>query len=283
MNDWAEVRDGGYDGHSMSNRARAAYEGGEKPLSKWTKTDILAEVKKIDSNKAELLKGASLYELKANLLKQTSWHHTSKMFNKTNFYSLDADYVEKMDSEDIARLIEGKARKTDPSKTYKGSITYLDWGGTQKHPKAVEKTLNDVNIEERGSFYIITDDDGNELLRKKMDSRGTSAISNEERDRRAEAERNERLRKETEQKNIEKNSSKEAYAMYKASDIWDKSSSGHIYERGRKPARYQYEMGLENHFEKGEKRLSPEYNSNGLINAYKIEVWDGTKFVPEET
>lgn len=30
----------GYNGFSMSNNAVAAYEDGEKPLSKWTKADI---------------------------------------------------------------------------------------------------------------------------------------------------------------------------------------------------------------------------------------------------
>ena len=35
----------GYSGYSMSNNAVAAYENGEKPLSKWKKADILEAVK----------------------------------------------------------------------------------------------------------------------------------------------------------------------------------------------------------------------------------------------
>ena len=31
----------GYDGYSMSNNARAAYTNEEKPLSKWTKSELL--------------------------------------------------------------------------------------------------------------------------------------------------------------------------------------------------------------------------------------------------
>lgn len=36
----------GYNGWSMSNNAIAAYEDGEKPLSKWTKAEILDTIKK---------------------------------------------------------------------------------------------------------------------------------------------------------------------------------------------------------------------------------------------
>ena len=35
----------GYNGWSMSNNAVAAYEDGEKPLSKWTKADIFDAIK----------------------------------------------------------------------------------------------------------------------------------------------------------------------------------------------------------------------------------------------
>ena len=34
----------GYNGYRMSNRAVAAYENGEKPLSKWLKKDIIYSI-----------------------------------------------------------------------------------------------------------------------------------------------------------------------------------------------------------------------------------------------
>ena len=34
----------GYSGYSMSNRAREAYDDGEKPLSKWSKAEIIEAV-----------------------------------------------------------------------------------------------------------------------------------------------------------------------------------------------------------------------------------------------
>jgi len=36
----------GYKGYSMSNNAIAAYNEGEKPKSKWTKTEIVREIEK---------------------------------------------------------------------------------------------------------------------------------------------------------------------------------------------------------------------------------------------
>lgn len=36
----------GYFNYSMSNNAVSAYEDGEKPLSRWSKKDIMAEIKK---------------------------------------------------------------------------------------------------------------------------------------------------------------------------------------------------------------------------------------------
>lgn len=75
----------GYNGYSMSNRAVDAYENGEKPYSKWTKTAVvehIAEILDIDASDVILLKPFKSY------LSLTSWHHTSKMYNKTDFYSV---------------------------------------------------------------------------------------------------------------------------------------------------------------------------------------------------
>ena len=49
----------GYDNYSMSNNAVAAYQTGEKPKSKWTKKDIMEELRdqsedlKVDINTRE--------------------------------------------------------------------------------------------------------------------------------------------------------------------------------------------------------------------------------------
>lgn len=83
----------GYHNFSMSNNAVAAYQGGERPMSKWTKESIL------DCFNNEETRGIfselKVMDLKEILLERSSWHHTSKNYNKTDFYSFwpDPDFA----------------------------------------------------------------------------------------------------------------------------------------------------------------------------------------------
>lgn len=81
---------GGYSGYSMSNRAVEAYRSGEKPLSSWNKQNILEELSNIEEFEPMMsdFKKMTLKEMKDNFLTNSSWHHTSKFFNTTNFYKL---------------------------------------------------------------------------------------------------------------------------------------------------------------------------------------------------
>lgn len=108
----------GYNGWSMSNNAVEAYSNGEKPLSKWTKADIFDT---IEEQKIKLkcsidkLRKLPVKILKDICLTYSSWHHTSNHYNKTDFYSLDADRIEK-----------------------KWECAFLEWSGSRKHPVATE-------------------------------------------------------------------------------------------------------------------------------------------------
>lgn len=108
----------GYNGWSMSNNAVDVYENGEMPLSKWNKAAILDAIEYEDLElKCSLDKISTLplAILKSIFLKYTSWHHTSKFYNCTNFYSLDVDYIKNLTDDDIDRLLtdrkESLARK----------------------------------------------------------------------------------------------------------------------------------------------------------------------------
>lgn len=73
------------DDWSMSNNAIDAYARGLRPRSKWTKADILdalpADARaylKLDQYPLEFLREYFLYP--------EEWHHTSKLYNETEFY-----------------------------------------------------------------------------------------------------------------------------------------------------------------------------------------------------
>lgn len=134
----------GYNGFSMSNNAVDAYESGEKPLSKWTKFEILHSIKEMISNgdielkiEFELLNKIKVKQLKTFFLKKSSWHHTSSRYNKTDFYDLDTNYIENLTEDKVKSLIDIKEQKQTTDET-KALCKYLVWGGTQRHPKATE-------------------------------------------------------------------------------------------------------------------------------------------------
>lgn len=135
----------GYNGFSMSNNAVAAYESGEKPLSKWAKADVIEAIE--DAVKAdELTLNCSIETLKktpAKILKDlclscSSWHHTSSHFNKTDFYSLDISKVEDLSDDKIMKISKNYKENTAEPTEERWKCAFLEWSGTRKHPKATE-------------------------------------------------------------------------------------------------------------------------------------------------
>ena len=181
----------GYHGYSMSNNAVAAYHSGKRPRTKWTKALILDDIKSltIDSaeeletdaknleqlkQKFELLKQCSVETLRKHLLRYSEWHHTSSRYNKTDFYEVDDEAFFKASEKEITEW-KNETYELRVSPCRKGTITYLVWYGTLKHPKAYEETLYNVFIQEKGSFYYVYDpNQSNKLvLKKKIGGRGT--------------------------------------------------------------------------------------------------------------
>lgn len=170
----------GYHNYSMSNNAVAAYARGEMPLSKWTKAAILAaaaEYLEHDENgaqKLEWLRAGRLANLKRFALHNSSWHHTSSHYNSTDFFSLDELNLDNMTEIDAAKLKENEeapAVDVAPGRRV-GCIEWLEWGGTRKHPRAFERKLENVEIEEKGCFYLVFKN-GVQVLKKKIGSNGT--------------------------------------------------------------------------------------------------------------
>lgn len=80
----------GYVGYSMSRNAVAAYNDGEKPLSKFTKKDYTFFCEVVKESLGLEVKPMTLKEFKKFVEEncESSWHHTSKMYNKTYFYDV---------------------------------------------------------------------------------------------------------------------------------------------------------------------------------------------------
>lgn len=102
----------GYYNYSISNNAVAAYESGEKPSSKWTKKAILNEIIEIcdDAEKIDIIKKLNVNELKEHFLIPSSWHHTSKFYNKTYFYVLDTDFLNTVEIDFLLNVIAKRKR-----------------------------------------------------------------------------------------------------------------------------------------------------------------------------
>lgn len=86
------TRVGGYSGYSQSNSAIESKEQGSMPLSQWTKERIISYLNRSKELKPyiDIFKKMSLAKLKDNVLRSDGWHHTSKFYNKTDFYSVDS-------------------------------------------------------------------------------------------------------------------------------------------------------------------------------------------------
>ena len=132
----------GYSGYSMSNRAVDAYEDGEMPLSKWTKKMIISEVVEHEHFTEEELKKYPKNVLAEYFLFESSWHHTSKFCNATDFYSIDEDIAKEGSIKELEEIKKRYTPERKPKKEIKklearkAHITYLEWGGTRVHPKA---------------------------------------------------------------------------------------------------------------------------------------------------
>lgn len=151
----------GYYNYSMSNNAVAAYENGEKPISKWTKTEIINALisEGISSDKINLIKKLSAKSVKAHCLRCSSWHHTSSHYNRTDFYEVFVPFVENESIGTIEGWLLSDQTEKSASKQQKESlpqkakVIYLEWGGTRKHPKATEITaIGEISAD--GKWFV---------------------------------------------------------------------------------------------------------------------------------
>lgn len=111
----------GYYKNQMSNNAVWAYSQGEKPMYKWTKTAILEEIDNIfwhaDKENRIEFKKMTLGELKDNFLVWSSWHHTGKFYNETEFYCIEENAVLNFTAKEFDEIISNRKKKTYTRRT----------------------------------------------------------------------------------------------------------------------------------------------------------------------
>lgn len=105
----------GYSGASMSANARAAYEAGEMPRSKWTKAAILGALRGYCDEMDLLYDPAVESETKAALFDRfiaySSWHHTGAYARETEFFALDEAAV--VGAQAAARVQEAERHRRE--------------------------------------------------------------------------------------------------------------------------------------------------------------------------
>jgi hypothetical protein len=109
----------GYSGWSMSLRACDAYADGEMPKSKWTKAAMVAAINEWcdEQGRTPTIDVTKLKkdELFTRFFICSSWHHTSKFCNATDFYSIDEceleDYSRPASSEELQEREEARAAR----------------------------------------------------------------------------------------------------------------------------------------------------------------------------
>lgn len=135
----------GYINYSMSERAAQAYESGLKPLSKWTKSEIIENVVEFGAWSEGELKKYPKAILVECFLVYAEWHHTGKLYNETMFWGINEDTA----SVHATEMIEGRFRlykeslvarkRITPKETVtKAYIEFEQWEGSRKYGSFVK-------------------------------------------------------------------------------------------------------------------------------------------------
>jgi len=123
--------------YSMSRRAALAYRDGLMPASKIDRA-------RLDKHGIDLPVAAVKWAIRQGVIAASEWHHTSKKFNRTNFFDLEAlaeHYAECPDEKaDLLaawrRAKAAKAAKAAKPDRVKG--TYTHWSGRGRYKSREE-------------------------------------------------------------------------------------------------------------------------------------------------
>lgn len=178
----------GYCGYSKSNNA----------------LDAEAQGKMTASALARKIGGGATAAGVAEVLEPCEWHHTSKHYNRTNYYDIESDVdalaterasddIIAGSSEDITLMAgirdelyekireasrELKSKTKASAEVFEGChVEWIEWAGTRNHPKAIPHSADNCRVEVKGDWAIISGvhPSGYDMnFRKKLTTRGFS-------------------------------------------------------------------------------------------------------------
>ena len=260
----------GYCGRSTSRNSLIARKMGSRPISEWSKTRIMDGLDEIAATRRSLFKKISLPVLQAYCLRRTGYHHTSKWFNKTDFYELNQEAISSLPDETLVALAKlGKPGAV--IETTNGTFKYIVWesfrGRYGRYTKPNHIEIPKAKIDAKGKFYSVWDETGKFRVSKKIGSTGTEVILDPLRIVPGQV---------TDFLGIEPCNYSQIEQCVPA-DLFEISRKGIIYPKGRKPTPDAFDNGLGNFFRIGEKRVGK--NSFG---DYRVEEWNGGWWLPAE-
>ena len=163
----------GYIGLSRSVRSKKAIDNFEVPISFFKKEFILKFLEEFKENYSEKYSANDLDFLeKINISKwkfvakdivgASSWHHTSKFYNKTNHYDLNEVAIKlielKNDLDTIYKNHLQKDNKANANNNFKyGVIKVNIWGGTRNNAKIVGIDKKSGIIINNWLYYLCSD------------------------------------------------------------------------------------------------------------------------------
>ena len=108
------------------------------------------------------------------------WHHASKFANEVPYYELEACREYFASEEGKAALVAWKeTKKAVAVVVHEGqTVTWLEWGGTRKHPKADKCTLAGCIVTVKGNTATVKQPDGR-TFQKRLTTRGFSFRADE--------------------------------------------------------------------------------------------------------
>lgn len=142
----------GYVGFSKSENAVSAENMDKYPVS------VLAK---------KLGNGITTAGIKA-VLKPCEWHHTSKMYNCTDYYDMD----EAIDNLDAIKKASNNLKVSETAEYKNVKVEWLEWSGSRNHPHATKKTAENCTVQDMGGCFVNILFQNGSVMKKKKDAKG---------------------------------------------------------------------------------------------------------------